>query len=152
MKRLATFTAILCMSILNLAACGNSNSKKSADTDNATVIELSSEDFNSKVFNINAEDLKYLGDKPALIDFNATWCGPCKRIAPILEELAAEYGGQIVIYKVDVDNCGDIARAFDIQSIPAILYVPTEGEPQMTIGSRTKSQFMEEINKILLNK
>jgi thioredoxin len=144
MKRFIIITAMF-LTLGTIAACA-SNDKK------GTVIELTSEDFNNKVYDLDAENLKYLGDKPAIIDFNASWCGPCRKIAPILEELAAEYDGQIVIYKVDVDKCGDIASAFGIQSIPAILYIPIDGEPQMTVGSRGKEQFKAEIQKILLKK
>lgn len=127
-------------------ACGN-NTK---DNKEATVIELTSEDFNNKVYNLNSEELTYLGERPAIVDFNASWCGPCRKIAPILEELAAEYAGQVVIYKIDVDKCRDIASAFGISSIPAILYIPADGDPQMTVGSRGKAQFKEEIQKLLL--
>jgi thioredoxin len=137
-----------------LTACANNgNTKKGSQTSEpATVIELTSEDFNKLVYEINAENPTYLGNKPAIVDFNATWCGPCRRIAPILEELAAEYDGKIVIYSVDVDKCGDVAKAFGIQSIPAILYIPVQDEPQMTVGSRDKATFVEEIETILLKK
>lgn len=136
-------------------ACANNNKKTNAaepaqEKQTATVIELSSEDFSKKVYDLKDGSFTYLGDKPAIVDFNATWCGPCRRIAPILEELAAEYAGQIVIYKVDVDKCGDVAAAFSIQSIPAILYIPMKGEPKMTVGSRGKEQFKEEIETMLL--
>lgn len=145
MKRLVIITAMMFLSIGTMTACGNGPEK-------VTVIELTSEEFSKKIDDLKDEAFIYLGDKPAIVDFNATWCGPCRRIAPILEELAAEYDGQIVIYKVDVDKCPDAANAFGIQSIPAILYIPTDAEPQMTIGSRTKAQFQKEINTILLNK
>ena len=118
----------------------------------AGCITIDTKAFNEKVAELANPEWKYLGDKPAIIDFNATWCGPCRRIAPILDELAQEYDGQIVIYKVDVDKCPDIAEAFGIQSIPAVLYIPVDGEPQMTIGSRSKTQFQQEIEKILLKK
>lgn len=145
MKRLAIFTAMMFLSIGTILACCNQPEK-------ATVIELTSEEFSKKIDDLKDEAFIYLGDKPAIVDFNATWCGPCRRIAPILEELAAEYDGQIVIYKVDVDKCPDAAKAFGIQSIPAVLYIPTDAEPQMTIGSRTKAQFQKEIDTILLKK
>ena len=145
MKRLVIFTAMMFLSIGTVLACCNQPEK-------AIVIELTSEEFSKKVDDLKYEGFTYLGDKPAIVDFTAIWCSPCRKIAPILEELAAEYDGQIIIYKVDVDKCPDAAKAFGIQSIPAILYIPTDAEPQMTIGSRTKAQFQEEINKILLNK
>lgn len=146
MKYLFTLTMALLISADIFVACGN-NAK---DGWEATVTELSSEEFNDKVYDLNAETPAYLGKLPAIVDFNAKWCGPCRKIAPVLEELAAEYAGQIVIYKVDVDRCGDVAAAFGIKSIPAVLYIPLDGEPQMTIGSRSKAQFEQEIRKILL--
>lgn len=148
MKRLVIFMVLMSVSIGTMAACGNGSTPQQK----ATATELSSTDFNLLVYDLGAEGLKYLGDKPAIIDFNATWCGPCRRIAPILDELAQEYKGQIVIYKVDVDKCPDVAEAFGIQSIPAVLYIPVDSEPQMTIGSRSKTQFQQEIEKILLKK
>ena len=150
MKHILTFTAAMILAVGTYASCQNSSNTSSKE--DGKVTELTSEDFSKKVYDINAETLTYLGDKPAIIDFNATWCGPCRKIAPILEELAAEYAGQIVIYSVDVDKCGDVAAAFGISSIPAILYIPTDGDPQMTVGSRSKDQFKEEIQNILLKK
>lgn len=152
-------TAILAAAIVCVAACGNAGAKNdnkktaATETSQATVIELTTETFKSNVYEIGNDGLKYLGNKPAIVDFNATWCGPCQRISPILNELAKEYDGQIVIYKVDVDKCPDIAQTFNIKSIPALLYIPTgDKEPVMTIGARDKAKFKEEIEKILLSK
>ncbi len=145
---LAVAVATICM-----AACGNAgakNDKKAKSTPENAVIELTSDTFNSLVYNTEAEDSEYLGDKPAIVDFNASWCGPCRRIAPILEELAEEYKGKIVIYKVDVDKCRAIAESFGISSIPALLFIPLEGEPVMTVGARDKAKFKSEIETILL--
>ena len=97
----------------------------------------------------NFEEL-LASSKPLVVDFWATWCGPCQRIAPILDELAAEYDGQIVIYKVDIDKERELAKAFSISSIPAVLYIPMDGEPVITIGSRGKEKFKKEIETILL--
>lgn len=159
-RQIMKYTMILAAAFLTFGiATACANNTKSAKTENAgqvektaTVIELTSDEFNRKVYDLKEGSFTYLGDKPAIVDFNATWCGPCRRIAPILEELAAEYAGQIVIYKVDVDKCGDVAGAFNIQSIPAVLYIPMEGEPQMTVGSRGKDQFKNEIESLLLKK
>lgn len=147
---IAAFAAVLCIS-----ACGNAGAKdrKNKDAETKNVIVLDAEQFNAKVYDLSKEDLAYLGDKPAVVDFYATWCGPCQKIGPILEEVAGEYKDRIVIYKIDVDKAGEVARAFNVSSIPAILYIPADGkEPVMTIGARDKSTFKKEIDTILLGK
>lgn len=145
--------------VIVLASCGNAGARtekntdsqvKSSQTKTAGVQELNSASFGAKVYDMTAEELKYLGDKPAIVDFTATWCGPCQRISPILEELAKEYDGKIVIYKVDIDKNRDLATAFNISSIPAIMYIPLNGEPVMTVGARDKGKFKTEIETVLL--
>ena len=116
-----------------------------AQTMKAAVQTLSTKEFNEKVYDINATELKYKGDKPAIVDFYADWCGPCRAIAPTLQALAEQYDGEIVIYKVNIDNSPEIARAFGIRSIPAVLYIPLKGEPAMTVGGRDKAKFENEI-------
>jgi thioredoxin len=115
-------------------------------------IKMTKEDFQTKVFNYEEDDSewKYLGDKPAIIDFYADWCGPCRRIAPILEELAAEYEGEIYIYKVDVDKEKELASVFGIRSVPCILFIPMEGGPQIAQGALPKDVFKEAIKEVLL--
>ena len=158
MKNMYKLTAIVVGIGIVLASCGNVGAKTGNDTDNqsgdsrnsAYVQELNAAGFNTKVYDMTVEGLKYLGDKPAIVDFTATWCGPCQRISPILEELAREYDGRIVIYKVDIDKNRNIANAFNISSIPAIMYIPLNGEPVMTVGARDKGKFKSEIGTILL--
>lgn len=117
-------------------------------------IHLNKIDFLKKVANYeaNPSEFKYLGDKPALIDFYADWCGPCKAIAPVLEELAAEYDGQIYIYKIDTEAEQELAAMFGIRSIPSLLFVPMEGQPQMAQGALPKNTLKEAIDEVLLNK
>lgn len=103
-------------------------------------------------FEGNPDEWKYLGDKPAIVDFYAPWCGPCKRIAPILEELAAEYGGEIYIYKVNTDNEKELAAAFGITSIPSLLFIPVDGDPRMFKGALPKEELVSYIEKYLLGK
>ena len=91
-------------------------------------------------------------DKPALIDFYASWCGPCKALAPVLEELAAEYGDRIYIYKVNTEESQDLAAAFGIRSIPTLLFIPLEGDPQMAVGAMPKATLKANIDRILLGK
>ena len=117
-------------------------------------IHLTKAEFLKKVANYetNPNEWKYLGDKPAIVDFYASWCGPCKTIAPILEELAAEYGDKIYIYKVDTEEEEELAAAFGIRSIPSLLFIPMNGKPQMAQGAMPKSAFKDAINEILLKK
>ena len=136
--------------VLLFAACGNAGAK-TTERKGKGVTELNSETFNEKVYDMTLPELAYLGNKPAIVDFTATWCGPCQRIAPILEELADEYRKDIVIYKVDIDKERGLAEAFNVSSIPAILYIPANGsDPIMTIGARGKERFKEEIGKYLM--
>ena len=145
MYRLAVMTAGI---IIMLASCGNAGAQSSQTA--KRVQELNASTFSTKVYDMSDEDMKYLGDKPAIVDFTATWCGPCQRIAPVLEELAKEYEGKIVIYKVDIDKNRNLAKEFNVSSIPAILYIPLTGDPVMTVGSRDIGKFRTEIETILL--
>ena len=115
-------------------------------------IPLTKDEFLAKVadYNESPDEWKYLGDKPAIIDFYASWCGPCKVIAPILEELAVEYAGKIYIYKVNTEEEEELASVFGIRSIPSLLFVPMYGSPQMAQGAMPKSAFKDAIEKVLL--
>ena len=114
-------------------------------------ITMSAQDFKEKVFNYDVEqEWKYSGTVPAIIDFYADWCGPCKMIAPILEDLAIEYDGKLVIYKVDTDKETELASVFGIQSIPMLLFIPMEGQPMMQRGAIPKNAFKEVIEEKLL--
>ena len=98
----------------------------------------------------NPQEWKFLGDKPAVIDFYASWCGPCKALAPKLEEIAQEYIGKVDIYKVDVDAEEELASFFKIRTIPTLLFIPKNGTPQMTSGVLSKVQLQNIINDTLL--
>lgn len=111
---------------------------------------LTKETFKEKVFNWETnKEWKYEGTKPCLIDFYADWCGPCKMVAPVLEELQKEYGDKIVIYKVNTEEQQELAGMFGIQSIPSLLFVPQEGQPQMAMGALPKSTFERAISDVL---
>lgn len=111
---------------------------------------LTKETFKEKVFNFEAnKEWKYEGSTPCLIDFYADWCGPCKTVAPMLDELQAEYGDSIVIYKVDTEAQQELAGMFGVQSIPSLLFVPTEGQPQMAMGALPKQTFEKAIADVL---
>lgn len=112
---------------------------------------LTKETFNSKVANVNGSEWKFLGERPALIDFYAPWCGPCKMLAPVIDELADEYEGKVDIYKVNVDDESDLAAMFNIRSVPSLLFIPMEGKPSMMQGALPKSQLQSAIDSTLLN-
>ena len=113
-------------------AAGSQARTNDKNTKNMKTIALTKADFLKKVadYEKNPQEWKYLGDKPALIDFYASWCGPCKALAPVLEELAAEYGDRIYIYKVNTEEEQELAAAFGIRSIPTLLFVPMNGKPR----------------------
>ncbi|NOR76659.1 MAG: thioredoxin [Draconibacterium sp.] len=111
---------------------------------------LTKETFKEKVFNFEAnKEWKYEGDKPCMIDFYADWCNPCKMVAPVLEELQKEYGDTIVIYKVNTEDQQELAGMFGVQSIPSLLFVPQEGQPQMAQGALPKPTFEKAIADVL---
>ena len=146
-----------------IASCQPASSDKNGDknidrlnaeikTKNENKMEhLTKETFQKKVFNYEVnKEWKYEGDLPCLIDFYADWCGPCKMVAPILEELAKEYDGKIHIYKVDTEAEQELAAAFGIRSIPSLLFCPKEGQPQMAMGALPKATMVKAIKEILL--
>jgi thioredoxin len=112
---------------------------------------MTTQDFKDKVFNYETEqDWKYKGKLPAIIDFYADWCGPCKMVAPVLEELSKEYQGRLVIYKVNTDIEQELSSVFGIQSIPTILFIGADGEPMMQPGAFPKHVFKQVIEEKLL--
>ena len=111
---------------------------------------LTKETFLEKIFNFKEnKEWKFEGKRPALIDFYADWCGPCKMLAPILEELSEEYGDKIDIYKIDTEAEQELSAAFGIRSIPSMLFCPTEGEPQMANGALPKADLERVISEVL---
>ena len=113
--------------------------------------KLTKEAFLEKVFNYEKnKEWKYEGELPCLIDFYADWCGPCKMVHPILEELSKEYDGKIKIYQIDTEAEQELAAAFGIRSIPSLLFCPTEGQPQMAQGALPKATLKKAIHEILL--
>lgn len=153
------FAGIL-LALTCTACAGNNQENKSKDIKSSKevkkmgTIHLTKAEFLSKVANYEANptEWKYLGDKPCIIDFYAAWCGPCKTIAPILEDLAKEYEGQIYIYKVDTEAEQELAAAFGIRSIPTLLFCPMGEAPQMAQGAMPKDAFKKAINEVLLKK
>jgi thioredoxin 1 len=114
------------------------------------VTHLTTSAFKEKVFNYDVnKEWKFEGTKPCMIDFYANWCGPCKMVAPILEELSNEYGEKLDIYKVNTEEERELSSAFGIQSIPSILFVPLTGQPQMAMGALPKESFKKAFKEVL---
>ena len=116
------------------------------------VIELNKQQFLEKVWNyeVDTDTWKYNGTLPCIIDFNAKWCGPCRRMEPILKDMAKKYEGQIIIYKVDVDKEQELASFFRIKSIPAFMFCPLEGKPRGAKGAYPAEDFEKFIKEVLL--
>jgi thioredoxin 1 len=116
-----------------------------------STIQLTTQDFKEKIFNYEKEkEWSYNGQLPIVIDFYADWCGPCKMVAPILEELSREYEGKLAIYKVDTEVEMELASVFGIRSIPTFLFIPVDGDPMMQPGALPKKAFQQIIEERLL--
>jgi thioredoxin 1 len=150
------FVIVFVSTILVLSACnsvgGNKNEGTSTEYVEGTVTRINTEMFKKLVwdFQKNPGEFVFTGDQPVVIDFYADWCRPCKMVAPIMEELAKEYKGKVRIYKVNTDEEGELSRLFNIRSIPAILYVPKTGKPQMSVGLSGKDTYVKTIQDLLL--
>lgn len=164
---------ILAVAVISLQSCNASQKKSETGNDNSSVpaetvaangnedggsVKLTKEKFLKEVWDYESspQEWKFKGDKPALIDFYADWCGPCKIASPILEEISKEYAGKITVYKIDTQVERELAGVFGISGIPAFLYIPKKGKPTMSSGiartkEDTKKMFKENIDKILLS-
>lgn len=152
---------IMIASLLLLGfSCANLQSKESqpnegtseqnSAADKQGVKKMTQTQFLSQIFDYkkNKDQWKYKGDKPCIIDFYADWCAPCRKVAPIMDELAKEYSGKVDFYKVDVDREKELARDLGIQSLPTLLYCPVKGEPQIIMGLQPKQNYIQAINEI----
>lgn len=114
------------------------------------VEHLTLDTFKTKVFDFEKNtEWKFEGTRPAVIDFYADWCGPCKMVAPVLEELSKEYEGKLDIYKVDTEAESELAGVFGIRSIPSILFIPIDDKPQMATGALPKDSFKQAFKDVL---
>ena len=144
MKRIV----ILAMCLAAIVA--NAQEKKGE----SQVKQLTYKEFLHKVWNFESypNAFKYKGKLPAVIDFYADWCGPCRRVAPIMEKLATEYDGKLLVYKVNVDQEQDLASVFDVKSIPMVLFIPVEGQPIMQVGAMQESDYRKVVVEQLFKK
>ena len=138
---------VIAMLLMVVGLTANAQSKKVN-----TVTPLTYKEFLQKVwdFEKNPSTFVYKGDLPAVIDFYADWCGPCRRVSPIMEKLAKEYSGKLLIYKVNVEQEGELASAFQVQSIPMVLFIPVKGQPSMQVGAMAEEDYRAIIEEDLL--
>jgi len=146
------------LSMLVFVACnsvgGNKTESASTIIKEGVVNQMNTDMFRKLVYDYqkNPKDWKYEGSLPCIVDFYADWCRPCKMVAPIMEDLAQTYKGKLVFYKVNIDQEKELSQMFNIQSIPAILYIPASGKPQMSVGMSGKDDYIQQIQSLLLNK
>lgn len=140
--------------LLAAVSCGGQRNQNKESDNPKTPVSLTKTEFLKRVINYEKtpDEWKYLGDKPAIVNFYADWCGACKILAPSLEELAEEYSGQIYIYKVNTDKEPELAAAFGIESLPTLIFIPMEDEPQMAMGAIPKEYLKKAIDSVLLGK
>ena len=131
----------------------NSSTSGNANNTSGSVISLTNETFKTEVFNYQiGQQWKYEGKLPAIVDFYATWCAPCKKLSPRLEELAKKYAGKIVVYRVDVDSEQQLAQTMGITGMPTLLFIPLTGQPQQSVGLVSSETLEKMINEVLLVK
>jgi thioredoxin len=134
----------------------NSESRSSSGGEKAgetAVVQLTNELFKKMIFNYDAgKEWKYEGSKPAIIDFYADWCGPCRQLSPLVEEIAKEYAGKIIVYKVDTDKEKILSQTLGISGLPTLLFIPAKGAPQVSMGAIPKESLIKAINEVLLIK
>jgi thioredoxin len=147
------FSLLIIVFISCRCAGGNKSDDTPADVKEGVVNQMSKAMFLKLVFNYekNPKEWSYEGKQPCIIDFYADWCRPCKMVAPIMEELAAQYKGEVIFFKVNTDQERELSQTFGIKSIPSVMYIPAKGEPQMSVGVLTKDAFLERIKTLLLN-
>ena len=139
---------LIAIAILAFGFAANAQEKK----EESKVKHLTYNEFLKKVwdFEKNPNTFIYKGELPAIIDFYADWCGPCRRVAPIMEKLAEEYDGKLLVYKVNTDQERGLSAAFQVKSIPMVLFIPLEGQPMMQVGALPEEGYRKVVEEQLI--
>lgn len=154
MKKILISISLGMLFLLSNCNAGNpGKSDSNLTSGNGTVIVLTNAEFKQKVFNYEVnKEWKYEGKLPAIIDFYATWCGPCKQLSPRVEEIAKQFAGKVIVYKVDTDKEQILSQSLGITSLPTLLFIPVTGQPQATMGALPKEAIEKAIHEVLLVK
>ena len=140
------------LAIVTLTSCAGSKNDTTEQTQGVKIYaqHITNAEFKSKVFDYTLNNTwKFEGDKPAIVDFYATWCGPCKMLSPLLEELAKKYDGKLNVYKIDVDQEKELAAKMGISNLPTLVFIPTNDKPQISEGYLPKESLEKVINEVL---
>ena len=146
MKKLF-FAVLLTFVTLSISAQGNVENPDTV----YTVHSIDQDRFKDVIADWDARDWKMVSPRPVVVDFYADWCGPCRRLAPILREIAHYYQGEVDFYRINVDDNPDIAAAFEVRSIPMLLICPLDGEPKTVVGLYAKQEYIRVINQVIGN-
>lgn len=148
-------TGIFITLVISGCNSGKSSSRENpgTDQDGGVAVYLTEAGFKEKVFNFDEnKEWKYEGEKPAIIDFYADWCAPCRELSPLLEEVVSEYGDKVVLYKIDTVKETELAEKLGVQALPTLLYISLEGKPQVRMGLVPKESLRQAIDEILLSR
>jgi thioredoxin 1 len=153
MKKVFLSAFVIFALISGSCSSGNPADKTKNTLAENKVIQLTTEVFKKLIFDYDVKKVwKYEGSKPIIIDFYADWCPPCHQLSPLVEEIAKEYEGKVIVYKVNTDQEKALAQTLGISSLPTLLYIPVNGKPHITIGILPKDEIVKNVNEILLTK
>jgi thioredoxin 1 len=151
-KKIFISIVLASLILINCKSENPAGGSSKADGDNSVIV-LTNSSFKKLVFNYEAnKEWKYEGDKPAIIDFYADWCAPCRQLSPLVDEIAKEYSGKIVVYKVDTEKERELAQSVGITGLPTLLFIPAKGQPKASMGFIPKESLVKAVNEVLLVK
>ncbi len=153
MKKI-TFMLLALVAALATSAQDIANTANTVNNNDATgkIIEIDAQQFNQLIVDTNNPEWVFKGQRPAVVDFNAAWCGPCRKMTPIIEQLAQEFSGKVDFYSINLDENKELAMGLGIRSIPFIIYCPMTGNPLATVGLQDYDTILAKINEILAEK
>ena len=144
----SALTALDCIEMCAKPQTAKTSTTTATTVKKTAVREIGEKEFSTLIADFNSKDWKFLGKRPAIVDFSATWCGPCRQLSPILDQLATSYSGKIDFYKVDVDKCPNLSRSYGVSSVPMLIFCPTTGNPTAVTGLYPKEELVKAIEYV----